>query len=123
MSVTLKEHPMSLAPLSEELPTQPSPEGSAREGLVSNRRIQANRKNALSSTGPKSKRGKEAAARNSLKHGLLAKSAVILLGPAKEDKAEFEGLLNALRDCGELVPAPIDLQITSDAGDLAKRSQ
>ena len=89
---------MSLAPLSEELPTLPAQEDSARQLPVSKRRIQANRKNALSSTGPKSKRGKEAASRNSLKHGLLAKSAVIVVGPAKEDKAEFEGLLNALRD-------------------------
>ena len=89
---------MSLEPLSEELPTPSSPGDSTPQQLVSNRRVQANRKNALRSTGPKSKRGKDAAARNSLKHGLLAKSAVILLGPAKEDKAEFEGLLNALRD-------------------------
>ena len=98
LSVTLKEQPMSLAPLSEELPTQSPPEDSGGERPASNRRIQANRKNALRSTGPKSKRGKDAAARNSLKHGLLAKSAVVLVGPAKEDKAEFEGLLNDLRD-------------------------
>ena len=38
------------------------------------------------------------AARNSWKHGLLAKSAVIMLGPAKENKAEFEELLSGLRD-------------------------
>jgi hypothetical protein len=38
------------------------------------------------------------AARNSLKHGLLARSAVIMHGPVRENKAEFEELLSGLRD-------------------------
>lgn len=38
------------------------------------------------------------AARNALKHGLLARSAVITLGPAKESKAEFEELLSGLKE-------------------------
>jgi len=38
------------------------------------------------------------AARNALKHGLLARSAVITLGPAKESKAEFEELLSGLQE-------------------------
>jgi hypothetical protein len=38
------------------------------------------------------------AARNALKHGLLARSAVITLGPAKENKAEFEQLLSGLQE-------------------------
>jgi len=55
-------------------------------------------KKALQSTGPKTARGKNMAARNSLKHGLLAKSVVIMQGPAKEDKAKFDELLSGLRD-------------------------
>lgn len=76
----------------------PSPEDSPRKRPVSERKIQANRRNALRSTGPTSTRGKDIAARNSIKHGLLAKSAVITLGPAKENKTDFEELLSGLRD-------------------------
>jgi hypothetical protein len=89
---------MSPEELANDSSTQPLPENSAGEQPVSERRIEANRRNALRSTGPKSRRGKDLAARNSLKHGLLAKSAVIMLGPAKENKAEFEELLRGLQD-------------------------
>ncbi len=89
---------MSLQEASQNFSTPPSPEDSARKQPMSERKIQANRRNALRSTGPKTKRGKETAARNSLRHALLARSVVIMQGPAKEDKAEFEGLLAALWD-------------------------
>src|SRR5439155_16359101 len=82
----LESFGMSSSETSQNLPIQPSPENSAGEQPVSQRRIEANRRNALRSTGPKSARGKDMAARNSWKHGLLAKSAVIMLGPAKENK-------------------------------------
>jgi hypothetical protein len=68
------------------------------EPPASRRRVEANRKNALRSTGPKSQQGKDVASRNSLRHGLLAKSAVIMRGPVKENKAEFDELLNGLHD-------------------------
>jgi len=93
--------PTSMSSASETLqniPMQPSTEQSASVQQVSQRRIKANRKNALSSTGPRSARGKNMAARNALKHGLLARSAVITLGPAKESKAEFEELLSGLQE-------------------------
>ncbi len=51
------------------------------------------------------------AARNSWKHGLLAKSAVIMLGPAKENKAEFEELLSGLRDYFDPVGAAEELLV------------
>jgi hypothetical protein len=70
----------------------------AGEPPASQRRVEANRKNALRSTGPKSRQGKDVASRNSLRHGLLAKSAVIMRGPAKENQAEFDELLNGLHD-------------------------
>jgi hypothetical protein len=88
---------------SEESSAQPSPnppaqpsESAVKKQPTSERRIDANRRNALLSTGPKSVRGKENAALNSLKHGLLAKSILIMQGPAKENKAEFDELLNGL---------------------------
>jgi len=61
--------------------------------------IQANRLNAQKSTGPRTAAGKERASQNALKHGLLAREAVI----QGEDPEEFalyrEGML------AELVPA------------------
>ncbi len=48
--------------------------------------IQANRLNAQKSTGPRTPEGRERASQNALKHGLLAREAVI----AGEDPAEFE---------------------------------
>jgi hypothetical protein len=97
-SLHLESFGMSSSETSQNLPIQPSPENSAGEQPVSQRRIEANRRTALRSTGPKRAQGKDMAARNSWKHGLLAKSAVIMLGPAKENKAEFEELLSGLRD-------------------------
>ena len=89
---------MSSSENSENLAIQASTEKSAIDPGASQRRIDANRRNALQSTGPKTPRGKDIAARNSLRHGLLAKSAVIRLGPVKESQAEFDELLRGLHD-------------------------
>jgi hypothetical protein len=62
--------------------------------------IQANRLNAQQSTGPRTAEGKERASQNALKHGLLAREAVIV----GEDPAEFEmyreGMLQTLDPVG-----------------------
>jgi len=54
--------------------------------MASAAQIQANRLNAQKSTGPRTVVGKERASRNALKHGLLAREAVI----QGEDPEEFE---------------------------------
>ncbi|MBP7050360.1 MAG: hypothetical protein KBE65_05035 [Phycisphaerae bacterium] len=62
--------------------------------------IQANRLNAQKSTGPRTAEGKETASRNAIKHGLLARDAVI----QGEDPADFEtyreGMLQELHPAG-----------------------
>jgi hypothetical protein len=62
--------------------------------------VQANRSNAQKSTGPRTAEGKEKASQNAVKHGLLAKEAVI----QGEDPAEFEmyrdGMLRTLAPVG-----------------------
>jgi len=54
---------------------------------VSERKIAANRRNALRSTGPKTTRGKARSSRNARKHGLLAASPII---PGAEDRMAWE---------------------------------
>ena len=75
-------------------------------GQISLRKLQANRENALQSTGPRTPEGKQKVRWNALQHGLLAQEVVIPTGPGQEDDAEFEHLLVALRDdlqpCGAL---------------------
>ena len=60
--------------------------------MTSQEQTEANRRNALKSTGPKSTKGKSRASLNALKHGLLAKDIVL----PSEDEQEFEGLRRAL---------------------------
>lgn len=57
-------------------------------------KIEANRRNAQKSTGPKSIEGKEKSKMNALKHGLVAQATVIPVGEAKESDSEFTQLLD-----------------------------
>jgi hypothetical protein len=61
-------------------------------------KMAANRRNALRSTGPKTPAGKQAVKWNAVKHGLLAKEAVIPVGEGQESKAEFTTVLARLRE-------------------------
>jgi len=81
---------------SEGLIKQQSRRDSATKRPVSERRIQANRRNALRSTGPKTPRGKSIVSRNALKHGLLAREVVITAGDGEENLEEFHGLVDRL---------------------------
>jgi hypothetical protein len=60
--------------------------------MTSQVQSEANRRNALKSTGPKSKKGKGRARLNALKHGLRAKDIVL----PSEDEQEFVDLRRAL---------------------------
>jgi len=62
------------------------------------KQIIANRGNAGRSTGPVTPSGKAIAARNSLKHGLLAKEVVIDAGEGAENQEQFDALLADLKD-------------------------
>ena len=81
----------------------PSPKVSARKRPASETRIQANRQNALRSTGPKTARGKRTVSRNAIKHGVLARAVVITAGDGVENKKEFYELLRGLKKCYEPV--------------------
>jgi len=76
--------------------------------MTSDKRIAANRQNALRSTGPKTPRGKAIAKMNALKHGLLS-SQVLIAGEKARDLAELGQRLRAeLRPAGELEQLLVD---------------
>ncbi len=60
--------------------------------MPTNAQIKANRNNAKKSTGPRTEEGKARASMNALKHGLLARDAVL----PGEDPADFDRQLSAL---------------------------
>jgi hypothetical protein len=62
---------------------------------VSARKIEANRKNALKSTGPKTLRGKASSRINAVKHGLFVRP-ITDFEALSEDPQEYEDLLNGL---------------------------
>jgi hypothetical protein len=62
----------------------------------SQRKILANRRNALRSTGPKTERGKRTVSRNAIKHGFLAREVVITTGDGEESLEEFHVLVESL---------------------------
>ena len=65
---------------------------------VSKRKIQANQKNALKSTGPKTQKGKSVVKWNAIKHGLLAQEIIIKKGDGQEDHLEFKSLFTQLHE-------------------------
>src|SRR6266568_1161290 len=65
---------------------------------ISAKRLAANRRNARSSTGPRTRAGKSRSAMNRFKHGLFSESLGASLRAVGEDPAEFERLLEGLRE-------------------------
>jgi len=59
--------------------------------VVSLRKLQANRQNALRSTGPRTARGREYSRRNALKHGLFAMDVFQWDGAKRESQHQYQG--------------------------------
>lgn len=66
--------------------------------MVSEKQNEANRQNALLSTGPKSDEGKKIVSQNAVKHGIFSQEIVINKGDGKENKDEYELLISQLND-------------------------
>jgi hypothetical protein len=60
--------------------------------MATEKQVQANRRNALKSTGPKTQTGKAVASKNAMRHGLLARDVVI----KGEDPEAFNAMQEAL---------------------------
>jgi len=62
--------------------------------MTSARQIEANRRNSLNSTGPKTDLGKQRASQNAVRHGLTAETVIVPLEDADDYRA-FEQAVTA----------------------------
>jgi hypothetical protein len=68
-----------------------------RKRVVSARKSEANRQNALRSTGPRTARGKAKSRGNALKHGFFARDFFTYFAVQRENPQEFQDLVARLR--------------------------
>ena len=80
--------------------------------MTSYRQIDANRRNALKSTGPKTEAGKQASRRNAVRHGLTAETVLSALEDAEDYKA-FEAAITADYDAQSAVERELVLRLAS----------
>src|SRR5262249_54680125 len=80
--------------------------------MTSYRQIQANRRNALKSTGPKTEAGKQVSRCNALRHGLTAETVLSALEDAEDYKA-FEAAITADYDAQSVVERELVFRLAS----------
>ncbi len=80
--------------------------------MTSYRQIEANRRNALRSTGPKTEAGKEVSRRNAVRHGFTAETVICALEDAEDYKA-FEAAITADYDAQSAVERELVLRLAS----------
>jgi hypothetical protein len=80
--------------------------------MTSYRQIEANRRNALKSTGPKTEAGKQASRCNAVRHGLTAETVISALEDAEDYKA-FEATIMADYDAQSAVERELVLRLAS----------
>jgi hypothetical protein len=80
--------------------------------MTSFRQIEANRRNARLSTGPKTEEGKRKSRRNALRHGLTAETVIDALESA-EDYAAFEMAVTSDYDARTAVERELVLRLSS----------
>ena len=80
--------------------------------MTSYRQIEANRRNALKSTGPKTEAGKQVSRRNAVRHGLTAETVIGVLEDA-EDYTAFEAAITADYDTQSAVERELVLRLSS----------
>ena len=80
--------------------------------MTSYRQIEANHRNALKSTGPKTEAGKQASRCNAVRHGLTAETVLSALEDAEDYKA-FEAAITADYDAQSAVERELVLRLAS----------
>src|SRR6266571_335056 len=80
--------------------------------MTSLKQIEANRRNSLKSTGPKSEAGKQTSRCNAVRHGLTAETVIGALEDAEDYKA-FEAAITADYDAQSAVERELILRLAS----------
>jgi hypothetical protein len=80
--------------------------------MTSYRQIEANRRNALKSTGPRTEAGKQVSRLNAVRHGLTAETVISALEDAEDYKA-FEAAITADYDAQSAVERELVLRLAS----------
>jgi hypothetical protein len=80
--------------------------------MTSLKQIEANRRNSLKSTGPKTEAGKQVSRCNAVRHGLTAETVISALGDAEDYKA-FEATITADYDAQSAVERELVLRLAS----------
>jgi hypothetical protein len=80
--------------------------------MTSARQIEANRRNSLNSTGPKTDLGKQRASQNAVRHGLTAETAIVPLEDADDYRA-FEQAVTADYEAETAVERELVLRLAS----------
>lgn len=80
--------------------------------MTSFRQIEANRRNAQSSTGPKTDAGKQRSRGNAVRHGLTAETVIAILEDAQDYQA-FEAAVSADYDAQSAVERELVLRLAS----------
>ena len=80
--------------------------------MTSFKQIEANRRNALNSTGPRTETGKQISRRNAVRHGLTAETVIGALEDA-EDYKGFEASITADYDAQSAVERELVLRLAS----------
>jgi hypothetical protein len=104
--------PPSAIPVHSARPYKTKPNCSGRRSMTSFRQIEANRRNAQKSTGPKTERGKQRASQNAVRHGLTAETVIKLIED-KDDYRAFEMAVTADYDAESAVERELVLQLAS----------
>jgi hypothetical protein len=80
--------------------------------MTSSKQIEANRRNSLKSTGPKTETGKQASRGNAVRHGLTAETVIGALEDAEDYKA-FEAAVTGDYDAQSAVERELVLRLAS----------
>jgi hypothetical protein len=107
----------------QQQPVNKKDEASAHRYTVTQEKLAANRKNAQSSTGPRTAAGKAAIRLNALKHGILAKEIFRSGKVLGESRKDFESLLSGLCEAFEPIGKAEELAVEEIAVTYVRRAR